>query len=76
MSQKPPPPLPAKGDRNTHEVSGEEAKLAETRERQTSGGGHRSGSRGSGTFENSDGDHQPKQGPKGCGAGLLRPTGR
>ena len=69
MSEKTAPPLPAKGDRNPHEVSGEEARPAESREQQTAGGGHRSGSRGAGTFENSDGQNKPGQGPSsGCAA--------
>jgi hypothetical protein len=60
-----PLPSPAKEDRNTHEVSGDEARPAETRQDQASGGGHRSGSRGVGTFENSDGQVPPREGPEG-----------
>ena len=63
MTEKSPPPLPAKGDRNPHELSGEEARPAESRSQQTAGGGHRSGSRGAGTFENSDGQSERGQGP-------------
>ncbi|HYE41206.1 MAG TPA: hypothetical protein VEB23_14810 [Ramlibacter sp.] len=58
-------PLPAKDDRSTREVSGDEGGPAESRARQTSGGGHRSGSRGAGTFENSDGKPNRHQGPQG-----------
>ena len=55
----------SKGDRNPHEVSSDESPPAEIREHQTKGGGHRSGSRGAGTLENSDGKRLPRQGPKG-----------
>lgn len=65
MTQKIPSPLPTKGDRNPHEVSGDESRPAETHEHHTEGGGHRSGSRGAGTLENSDGQRSPQQGPKG-----------
>lgn len=65
MTSKSAPPLPAKEDRNTHEVSGDEARPAESRGQQSGGGGHRSGSRGAGTFENSDGKVEPGQGPTG-----------
>jgi len=68
MNEKSTPPVPVKGDRNPHEVSGEEARPTETRARQTSGGGHRSGSRGAGTFENSDGHGEPGQGPSSAAA--------
>ena len=71
MSEKHTPPLPAKGDRNSHELSGEEARPAEPRTQQTAGGGHRSGSRGAGTFENSDGQGERKQGPSN-GAAVPR----
>jgi ribosome assembly protein YihI (activator of Der GTPase) len=58
-------PPPAKGDRNPHEVSGEETRPARPREQDKAGGGHRSGSRGAGTSENSDGETVPGQGPSG-----------
>jgi hypothetical protein len=64
MSEKPLTPPPAKGDRNPHEVSGEESRPAETHGEHTRGGGHRSGSRGAGTFENSDGKAMPHQQPQ------------
>lgn len=71
MNTKPPPPAPpAKQDRNAHELSGEEAPPAESHGQQTRGGGHRSGSRGAGTFENSDGKGKPGQGPCGVQAGV------
>lgn len=73
MNQKPPPALPSKGDRNTHEVSGDEARPTESHHQQTSGGAHRSGSRGAGTFENSDGKPQPHQGPKSDSDKKSRP---
>ena len=63
MNQKAQPDLPVKGDRNTHEVSADEARPAESSQQQTSGGGHRGGSRGAGTFENSDGKPKPHEGP-------------
>lgn len=63
MSQNFPQPPPAKSDRNSHEVSGDEARPAETRQHQTSGGGHRSGSRGAGTLEDAEERAQPHQGP-------------
>lgn len=62
MSPKHPPSIP-KEDRNTHETSGDEARPTDSHDHQTSGGGHRSGSRGAGTFENSDGKLQPRRGP-------------
>ena len=68
MTHNCPPYLPAKGDRNPHEVSGDEARPAESHAEHTKGGGHRSGSRGAGTLENSDGKRLPQQGPKGAGA--------
>lgn len=66
MSQTLPLPLPppTKGDRNSHEFSGDEAGPGEPHRQQTTGGGHRSGSRGAGTSENSDGPSAPHQGPK------------
>ena len=64
MNQKAPPVLPVKGDRNSHELSGDEARPTDSHSQQTRGGGHRSGSRGAGTFDNSDGNSQPDQGPK------------
>lgn len=73
MDQKPTLPLPAREERNTHEVSGDEARPTEaSRRQQTSGGGHRSGSRGAGTSENSDGQRRPHQGPQG-GPRSFRP---
>lgn len=75
MNQKPAPPLPAKPDRNPHEVSGEEGRPVETHRQQTSGGGHRSGSRGAGTFENSDGKPERGQGPSGAHAGAVALAG-
>jgi ribosome assembly protein YihI (activator of Der GTPase) len=74
MNQAPPPVLPAKQDRNTHEMSGDEARLADSRSHQTRGGGHRSGSRGAGTFENSDGKTKPNQNPKSRYCEVARPT--
>lgn len=65
MTSKPAPILPAKDDGSTRETSGEEAGRVEPRDQQTSGGGHRSGSRGAGTFENSDGKTPPGQHPAG-----------
>jgi len=65
MNQQPTPVSPVKGDRNTHDSSADEARPTESRLHQTTGGGHRSGSRGAGTFENSDGKSEPQQGPKG-----------
>lgn len=65
MSQRRPLHPPAKGDRNPHEVSGDESQPAETREDLTKGGGHRSGSRGAGTLENTDAKRIPHQGPNG-----------
>lgn len=53
-----------KGDRNTHEVSGDESPKVENRDRQTSGGGHRSGSRGAGTSEQGSLPGPTGQGPK------------
>lgn len=73
MNQKRSPALPTKRDRNTHEVSSDEARPTETQRQQTSGGGHRSGSRGTGTFENSDGKPEPHQGPKSESENPLRP---
>lgn len=66
MATSPALPLPTKGDRNTHETSGDEARPTESREHQKGGGGHRSGSRGAGTSENSDGATGRDQGPKGA----------
>lgn len=65
MTSKPVPTLPEKDDGNTHETSGEECGRVEPREQQTRGGGHRSGSRGAGTSENSDGPKAPGQHPSG-----------
>lgn len=56
--------VPVKDDRNTHEGSGDESHQVENRDRQTSGGGHRSGSRGAGTSENEGKSPAPGQGPK------------
>ena len=63
MKQQSTSPPPTKGDRNTHELSSDEDRPVESHEQQTQGGGHRSGSRGTGTFENSDGKRPPNQGP-------------
>lgn len=65
MPRKRPLQPSLKSDRNTHESSSEESRPAETHEQQTQGGGHRSGSRGAGTLENSDGKRLPQEGPKG-----------
>ena len=62
---------PAKGDRNPHEVSGDESPPAQTREDLTRGGGHRSGSRGAGTLEQPDGKRVPHD-PPGGAAGARR----
>lgn len=70
MKPKPPSPAPVKQDRNPHERSGEEAPPAESHRQLTAGGGHRSGSRGAGTSENSDGRNEPGQGPTGAAAGM------
>ena len=58
-------PSSLKSDRNPHESSSEESRPAETHEQQAKGGGHRSGSRGAGTLENSDGERPQQEGPKG-----------
>ena len=63
MKQKSTPVAPTKADRNTHELSSDEDRPVDSREQQAQGGGHRSGSRGSGTSENSDGQPPPNQGP-------------
>lgn len=70
MKPKTPPPPPLKQDRNAHELSGEEARPAESHRQQTRGGGYRSGSRGAGTFENADGKDKQGQGPTGAGLAL------
>lgn len=57
-------PLPAKGERNCHEVSADEAPPGESHRTHAEGGGHRSGSRGAGTSENSDGKPESGQGPR------------
>lgn len=67
MNPKTPLPRPLKDDRNAHELSGEEARPAETHREQTRGGGHRSGSRGAGTFGNADGEDKRDPGPTGAG---------
>ena len=64
MNTRPAPAFPLKQDRNNHEVSGDESPPAESRARRTSGGGHRSGSRGAGTLENTDDKPEPQQGPR------------
>jgi hypothetical protein len=56
---------PQKEDRNTQQRSGDEARPQESREQLTRGGGHRSGSRGAGTLEQTDETRQPRGGPKG-----------
>jgi hypothetical protein len=66
MQRRPAQPPPAKADRNTHEVSSDESRPAESHQETTRGGGHRSGSRGAGTLENGDGRPQPRQGPRGA----------
>lgn len=74
MTTKSTRPLPAREERNPHEVSGEEARPAETRKQQNGGGGHRSGSRGAGTFENPDDRREPGGHPAGaCVAGYAAP---
>lgn len=64
MKHDPATPPPLKGDRNSHEVSADESAPAESHRAHTEGGGHRSGSRGAGTSENSDGKPESGQGPK------------
>lgn len=54
---------PAKGDRNTHEGSGDESLPAQSRRQRDEGGGHRSGSRGAGTLDTPDGDCQQHDAP-------------
>lgn len=63
MIRKPPRSLP-KDSRNQHETSSDEAPPLESRDEHTRGGGHRSGSRGAGTLENSDGARERQGGPK------------
>jgi hypothetical protein len=63
MNQQPTPVSPVKDDRN--DSGADESRPAESHQHQSAGGGHRSGSRGAGTFENSDGKSEPQQGPKG-----------
>ena len=64
MTEVRPKPPHVKGDRNPHEVSGDESPPAEARGHHTKGGGHRSGSRGAGTLEDVDGERLPAQGPR------------
>lgn len=66
MTEVRPKPPHVKGDRNPHEVSGDESPPAEARGHHTKGGGHRSGSRGAGTLEDVDGERLPAQGPGGA----------
>lgn len=68
MNHDPAMPPPIKGDRNPHEVSADESQPAESHRTHTEGGGHRSGSRGAGTSENSDGKPASGQGPRSRGA--------
>ena len=68
MTNAHPLPPPAKGDRNPHEVSGDESRPAQTRDDLTRGGGHRSGSRGAGTLEDPAGKRAPLEGPEGRAA--------
>ena len=68
MNQTTPLPPPPKSDRNLPEVSGDESWAVANHERQTRGGGHRSGSRGAGTSENSEDESPPRQGPNNAGS--------
>jgi ribosome assembly protein YihI (activator of Der GTPase) len=51
VNTRPPPQLPEKDDRNTHEVSADEARPQERQRERVRGGGHRGGSRGAGTSD-------------------------
>lgn len=57
------PRPPRKDDRDTQQRSADQAPPQESRDQLTRGGGHRSGSRGAGTLEQTEEDRQPRRGP-------------
>ena len=57
------PRRPRKDDRDTQQRSADQAPPQESRDQLTRGGGHRSGSRGAGTLEQTEEDRQPRRGP-------------